>query len=583
MPGPYPVKIEHNVGVAMRDGITTYADVFRPDVGGKFPAILTRTPYNKSDPITVGAPIDAIHAATRGYAMVLQDVRGRYASEGEFYAFVNEIEDGYDSVEWVASQSWCNGKVGMQGISYTGATQWLAAKSRPPSLTAIAPGFTASDYHEGWTWQGGAFELGFNLSWTLGALVVGNWPKLSEQLRLPEAKIESLVDAKDHLKAGFRYLPLQDYPYLQDGVAPYYFDWLSHPEYDDYWRAVCVEDSHSEMAVPALNYGGWYDIFQGGTLRNFSGMRESAATEQARNGQRLLVGPWVHQRSPTSMAGSHNFGTRASGPWHGLQERQLRFYDLWLKGLDNGLLDAPPVEIFVMGANVWRDEDEWPLARAEDARFYLRGGGRANTLNGDGALSLDSPGDEPPDAFLYNPGYPVPTTGGGLCCDPAFMAWGAYDQRDVEARSDVLVYSTAPLEEDTEVTGPITVTLYASSSAPDTDFTAKLVDVDPTGYARNLTDGIIRARFRTPRSPASLIQPGQVYEYHIDLWATSNVFMKGHTIRLEVSSSNFPRFDRNPNTGGPIGEETEMVPAVQTVYHTSQYPSHVTLPVVPAA
>jgi putative CocE/NonD family hydrolase len=259
----------------------------------------------------------------------------------------------------------------------------------------------------------------------------------------------------------------------------------------------------------------------------------------------------------------------------------LRYYDYWLKGEDNGVPDDSPVRIFVMGDNVWRDEDEWPLSRAVSTKYYLRSGGRANTLNGDGTLGQDAPGDEPPDVFVYNPIDPVPTRGGGLCCDPTYAASGVYDQRPIESRSDVLVYSTPPLERDVEVTGPVSVTLYASSSAPDTDFTAKLVDVEPCGYARNLTDGIIRARYRKPRQPASPIEPDQVYEFNIDLWATSNVFKAGHRMRLEVSSSNFPRFDRNANTGAPIGTDATFVSALQTVLHTREHPSHVTLPVVP--
>ncbi len=577
----YPVKFEPNIPLVLRDGTTTYADVFRPNAEGRFPGLLQRTPYDKGSPQSRGGTIDPIAAAMRGYAVAIQDVRGRFSSEGEFYTFVNEIDDGYDSVEWVASQPWCTGKVGMYGVSYVGATQWLAAKSKPPSLAGIAPGVTASDYHEGWAWQGGAFELGFNLSWSIGALGSANWANLSRKLPLTAQKLDEVIAAKDSLTEGYRYLPMQDMPDLQDGIAPYYYDWMAHPEYDEYWKKVCIEDSHPEIDVPAFNFGGWYDIFLGGTIRNYAGMRKQGATEKSRRDQKLVIGPWVHAGSPTSISGEHNFGTRASAAALDLQGSILAYYDNLLKGEDNGVMDEAPVRIFVMGENAWRLENEWPLERAENVRYHLHSGGRANTLNGDGTLSPESPGGETPDVFLYNPLDPVPTRGGGLCCDPAFMASGAYDNQCIESRSDVLVYSTTPLERDIEVTGPITVTLYASSSAPDTDFTAKLVDVEPCGYARNLTDGIIRARYRTPRTAASLIEPGQVYEYTIDLWATSNLFKKGHRIRLEVSSSNFPRFDRNTNTGEAIGTDAGFVSALQTVYHTGQYPSHVTLPIVP--
>ena len=582
MNGNHSVKFEPNIPVMLRDGTITYADVFRPDASGKFPAILQRTPYDKSASMsTADSPLDAIHTAMNGYAVVIQDVRGRYSSDGEFYTFINEIDDGYDSVEWVASQPWCTGKVGMNGVSYVGATQWLAAKAKPPSLTAIAPGVTASDYHEGWAWQGGAFELGFNLSWAIGSLASANWENLSKRLLLPSEQLDRIIDAKDNLTAGFGHLPLQDLPDLKGELAPYYYDWLAHPEYDHYWQRVSIEESHSEITVPAFSFGGWYDIFLGGTIRNFTRMREMGATEEARRGQRLVIGPWVHAGSPGSIAGEYSFGTRASAGVLDLRGLILRYYDHLLKDEDNGVMDEKPVRIFVMGENVWRLEDEWPLSRANEVKYHLHSRGRANTLNGDGYLAPESPGDETPDVYVYNPIDPVPTRGGGLCCDDTFMASGAFDQRHIEARPDVLVYSTPPLESDTEVTGPITVTLYSSTSARDTDFTAKLVDVQPCGFARNLTDGIIRARYRRPRQSASLVEPGQVYEYTIDLWATSNVFKRGHQIRLEVSSSNFPRFDRNANTGEEIGADSGFVSALQTVHHSSEYPSHVTLPIVP--
>ena len=577
----YSVKFESNQELPLRDGTKTYVDVFRPDAAGAFPGLLQRTPYDKGSSGSRSGTLDAVSAASRGYAVAIQDVRGRYSSGGEFYTFVNESNDGYDSVEWLASQPWCTGKVGMYGVSYVGATQWLAAKSKPPSLKGIAPGVTASNYQEGWAWQGGAFELGFNLSWTVGALTAANWGNLARRLPLTDDRLESIIQAKDDLNTGFAHLPMRDVPDLQGGLAPYYYDWMAHPEYDDYWKAVSIEEAHSDIEVPAFNFGGWYDVFLGGTIRNYSRMSSLGATEDARRGQKLVIGPWVHGGSPMSVSGEYNFGTRAGALALDLQGQILSHYDYWLKGEDNGFVDQPPVRIFVMGENVWRYEDSWPLDRAANTRYYLRSGGRANTLNGDGALSLDSSNSEPPDVFAYNPLDPAPTRGGQLCCDPAFMAAGAYDQRPVEARPDVLVYSTPPLERDTEVTGPVTVTLYASSSARDTDFTAKLVDVSPDGYARNLTDGIIRARYRNPRSSASLLQPGQVYEFNIDLWATSNLFRKGHQIRVEISSSNFPRFDRNTNTGAPIGTDSDFVSALQTVHHTAEYPSHVTLPIVP--
>ena len=580
MAAPYSVKFEPNIPLMLRDGTITYVDVFRPDSADKFPALLTRTPYEKTGPLGRYAHMDPIKAASRGYAVVVQDVRGRHSSDGEFYTFVNEIDDGYDSVEWVAGQPWSTGKVGMYGISYVGATQWLAAKARPPSLAAIAPGLTASDYHEGWTWRGGAFELAFNLSWSLGHLTTGNWNNLSRRLLLGPEQLERLIDAKDGLSDRVRHLPIQDLSDLR-GLAPYYYDWLDHPEYDSYWQRISIEESHSQITVPALNYGGWFDIFLGGTIRNFTRMRDMGATEDARRGQRLLIGPWVHMGLPTSISGDYAFGFRSAAAELDLFELILRYYDHWLRGEDNGVADEQPVRIFVMGDNVWRFEDEWPLRRAEEVPYFLHSGGKANTLNGDGGLSREMPHDESSDVYVYNPIDPVPTRGGGLCCDFAFVSPGAFDQRPIEARPDVLVYTTPPLEQDTEVTGPVTVTLYASTSAADTDFTAKLVDVAESGEAMNLADGIIRARYRQARTPASLVQPGEVYEYTIDLWATSNVFKTGHSIRLEISSSNFPKYDRNANTGETIGLDARFVSALQTVHHSSEFPSHVKLPTVP--
>ena len=580
------VKFEQNVPVELRDGTMTYADVFRPDKSGRFPALLQRTPYDKSLPFSRSLSIDSVRAALSGYAVVIQDVRGRYTSEGDFEPFQNEISDGYDSVEWLAAQPWCDGKVGTFGGSYVGATQWLAASSAPPSLKGIIPIVTASDYHEGWTYQGGAFELTFNLGWALTFLTAGNYQNLTRKLGLAPEGLEKLLDSFDSMGAALRHLPMKDWPDLKGDLAPYYYDWLAHPEYDDFWKRVCIEEYHSQIDVPAFSIGGWYDIFLGGTLRNFTRMREMGATETARRGQRLLIGPWVHGAATSGAAGKpigeSYFGARSASAVQDIHGRQLRFYDHFLRDMDNGVADEKPVRIFVMGDNVWRDEDDWPLERAQPTPYFLHSAGRANTLNGDGSLSTDPPGHEPPDVFLYNPADPVPTTGGGLCCYDQFGNPGAFDQSAVEARADVLVYSTPPLERDTEVTGPITVTLYAASSASDTDFTAKLVDVCPADEcARNLTDGIIRARYRVPRSPAQLITPGQVYEYTIDLWATSNVFKRGHRIRLEVSSSNFPRFDRNTNTGNVIAEDAAFIPATQTVLHDDQHRSHVTLPIVP--
>lgn len=578
MPESNSVKVESNLMVPMRDGITLFADLYRPDKPGPFPVILQRTPYDKTSPLAMGM-LDPLRAARNGYAVVIQDTRGRYESDGEFYPFIDEINDGYDTVEWAASQSWSTGKVGMYGASYVGATQWLAAIARPPHLVTIIPNVTASNYYDGWTYQGGAFELGFNVSWTLLQLSLANFKNISSHKNLPPALGEQLGQAVDTMESSFRFLPLKEFPHLKQGLADYFYDWLAHPDYDDYWKRISIDENRSQLDIPTYNIGGWYDIFLGGTIKNYLGMK--AAKEQKRGSQKLLIGPWQHSSRGTSLVGEHYFGLAADAMGIDLDGTHLRWFDYWLKNIDNGITDEPAVRLFVMGDNIWRDEDEWPLSRAESVNYYLHSIGMANSISGDGFLNTEPPGNEPPDVFLYNPSNPVPTVGGPNCCNPYFMASGAFDQTEVETREDVLVYSSPPLDRDLEVTGPVTVTLWAATSATDTDFTAKLVDVCEHGCSHNLTDGIIRARYRDSVTSPSPVKPGIVYCYTIDLWATSNVFKRGHKIRLELSSSNFPRFDRNSNTGNLVAEDSDLQAALQTVFHSSMYPSHLKLKVVP--
>ncbi len=575
------IKTDVGVTIPMRDGVVLYADVYRPDTTDKAPVLLQRTPYNKNMPPARTAALDAMRAASHGYAVVIQDTRGRHSSDGEFYPFLHEIEDGYDTVEWCASQPWSTGKVGMFGRSYVGATQWLAALGRHPALVAIAPGLTASDYYEGWTYQGGAMAWGFAVSWTLGALTMSNMANIARTKDIPAGSREMLSQAIENMGDSFSHLPLKDFPHLEGGLAAYFYDWVVHNRADDYWSRWKIEDHHNQLDVASFNIAGWHDIFLKGSLRNFQGMRENGATEEIRSRQKLIVGPWHHATPGPDVSGEVYFGLTASDVAIDMNERHFRFFDRWLKGIDNGLESDPAVRIFVMGENIWRDETEWPLARTRYTRYHLHSRGRANSTNGDGSLSTDACQSEPPDVYVYDPRSPVPTKGGGLCCFAGFLPGGAFDQQEAELRPDVLVYTTPPMETDLEVTGPVTVTLYASSSAPDTDFTGKLVDVCPCGCTRNLTDGIVRARYRDSLSESSLIQPGTIYEYTIDLVATSNVFLAGHCIRLDISSSNFPRFDRNPNTGREPWEEDELKPALQTIMHNAEYPSHITLPVIP--
>lgn len=580
MPNPVTLTVERDVAALMRDGTMLYADVVRPAEPGRYPALLRRTPYNKQALVD---PAFILRAATAGYAMVTQDVRGRYESEGEFNCIVNERQDGYDTLEWLAAQPWCDGSVGMYGTSYNGLTQWQAAMSGHPALKAIVPGVTAADYHKGWTYQGGAFQLSFNLSWTMTALAPDTILRKTDRAMGAGSSYQDHLAEIDHLDAHFRHLPLTDPPFAADH-ASYYHDWLAHPAYDDYWEALDVSRAHERLTVPALNIGGWYDIFLQGTIDNFVGMRDHAATPEARARQRLLLGPWNHPGMRTgNPIGEMNFGVHSTGADIDVDGIHLRWFDRWLRDTDNGVDDEPPVRIFVMGVNEWRHEQQWPLARTEWQPWYFHSDGKANSLRGDGSLTRETPAGEPPDTYVANPRNPVPSRGGGMCCDHVYSYGGAFDQRAIEEREDVLIYTSAPLDHALEVIGPIRVILHAASSVLDTDFAAKLVDVSPCGCARNVADGILRARYRNGMQEGELLSPNTVTTFEIDCWSTANMFLAGHRIRVEIASSNFPRFDRNPNTGELPGRSAEMVSALQTVLHTVEYPSHIVLPVANAS
>ena len=571
----YAITYERNAVVTMRDGVKLKADIYRPNADGKFPVLLQRTPYNKDSEIGFG-----IKAAARGYIVIVQDVRGRYASDGEWYTFKNEPNDGYDTVEWAATLPYSDGRVGMFGGSYVGVTQMLAAITHPPHLAGICPVVTASNYHENWTYTGGAFAQWFNEDWTSG---------------LAQNTYERLVGHQNDPVGGIWKLPLTDYPILNlekrpdlasnVSVAPYYLDWLAHPSYDGYWKALSIEEHFGDIRVPALHVAAWYDLFLGGSLRNYEGIKAHGGSAEARDGQQLVVVIGGHAGNMPKV-GDVDFGSNAKEPQ---DEWELQYYDYLFKGVRNQFADGKPVKIFVMGANQWREEDEWPLARAKSTKYFLHSGGKANSLRGNGTLSTAAPAKEPSDQYVYDPANPVPTVGGPLCCESWRWQAGPRDQRSVEAREDVLVYSTPPMAEDTEVTGPVSLELYVKSSAIDTDFTGKLVDVWPDGFAQNLTEGILRTRYRDSRETPALMNAGQIYKLTLDLWATSNVFKKGHVLRLEVSSSNFPRFDRNPNTGelryvktgqGPAGGQ--FVTATNVILHDAEHPSALIVPIVPS-
>ena len=591
-PGGVTCRIER---APMRDGVRLATEVYLPAGEGPFPVILQRTPYNRRSP-GPGSDCDAAagrYFAARGYAMLNQDVRGRYRSEGEFDAMRQEVADGYDAVEWAAAQPWSDGKVGMIGGSYVGLTQWQAAGEQPPHLVAIAPHYTSSDYLQGWTYQGGAFDLWFAQSWTAQTLAPDT---LQRRLEAGGARTEEVLrevgafvaEGREKLLDDWLWqLPLKGFAaFRRDGnLAAYYDEWLARPGYDDYWAALDVETKYPRVQVPALITGGWYDIFQEGTIRNFIGMRAEGGSDAARNGTQLVMRALCHACPGGTAAGDIDFGPDNT---FDLNAAWARWFDYWLKGIDNGVADDPPVRLFVMvppdrgttGGGFWLEADAFPLPDAVETRFYLRSGGSANSAAGDGVLAADGPGGTA-DAYVYDPREPVPTVGGNMCCRNDMLASGAFDQRAVERRGDVLIYTSEPLEADLAVIGPVQVELWAASSARDTDFTAKLVDVHLDGYAQNVSEGIIRARYRNSDYRESWLTPGAVHDYTIDLGYTATVFRRGHRIRLEISSSNFPHFDRNLNTADVFGEGAEPRTATQRVLHDDLHPSRLVLHVAP--
>ena len=569
--------------VPMRDGVKLATDVFRPDAPGRYPVLVTRGPYGKDG--YVNNPGHSIwFFAQHGYVVVSQDCRARFESEGDNYdPLFQEVQDGYDTVEWAARQPWSNGRVGTTGQSYLGATQYTLATSNPlpPHLQVMAPVSASADFHQSWAYHtGGAMEWGWMVPYAIfkgrNTLSRAGHEKLLSQMDEyvlpPDNFAQPLKDE------WYRHLPLSDWINRLKEAAPYFREYLDNEADGAYWWRVNLLRHAEGITLPMFHVSSWYDIFLEGALNAYQSIRGRGGSELARRSQKLLIGPWAHIRpytAPTSgETGDIDFGSEARIELH---ENLLRWFDYWLKDIDTGVMDEPPVRLFVMGENRWRDEQEWPLARTHYTRYYLHSDVPANTRNGGGTLSTSPPGDEPPDSYTYDPKDPVPTYGGNTLIIPQ----GVADQRPVEDRQDVLVYTSESLARELEVTGPIKVHLFASSSAVDTDFTAKLVDVRPDGYAHNLQDGIIRTRFRTSRSEPSMIEPGRVYAFVIDLWATSHLFKTGHRVRVEISSSNFPRFDRNPNTGAPLGQDARLEAARQTVHHMEEYPSHIVLPIIP--
>lgn len=580
---PANLVIEKNVEARMRDGVVLRADVYRPAGGGRRPALLQRTPYSKNP----GTADSQFHRLARaGFVVVVQDTRGRYMSDGVAVPH-DEGADGYDTIEWVATRPDVDGRVGMFGGSYSATVQLLAAPLRPPHLVALFPSASYASRYD-MVFQGGAFYLGDGLSWSLGQAKDVRRRMLEPQANRDGELGLSPEERKQLQGEWYRHLPLNTIEALQlRRYSPGYFELLQRPSYDTFWTTFDVAAKHPQFEVPAYHLTGWYDSLLNGTLANFSGLRANAGTEHARRNQRLIVGPWTHARptSTTTKIGAVDFGPDAGFDSESLIVGWFRH---WMSsgrspvepGQDKSTAADWPgawVRLFLMGENRWRDEQEWPLRRAQPTPFYLHSARGANGLDGDGRLNRSAPasGAALSDTFTYDPAKPVPT---GLS--------GAYsrmpvDRREIQQRSDVLVYTSEPLAAPLEVTGPITAVLYIASSAKDTDFTAAVSDVQPDGTARALTDGILRARYRKSKTTPELLVPGARYEVRIDVGATGNVFLPGHRIRLEVSSSNFPRYDRNPNTGAPFATDATTVTARQTVFHAPDAASHLILPVIP--
>jgi hypothetical protein len=572
--------VEKDVMVAMRDGVELATDAWIPAVTPA-PTLLVRLPYGKDLPqlLAYGLMPNIFALVEAGYAVVYQDCRGTFRSGGDLVPMLNEAADGADTVAWVLRQPWCDGNIGSYGASYLGFVQWASVSAGAP-VKAIAPAVTTTDYYTApWYSEGGAASWHTVQSWTTQMAMVETLRQLGRGSGDPQLLGElagMMADPQPHLAA----MPPSRQPAVEQ-VWPWWGELLSHPARDAWWQNLSVLDRAEQVTVPALHIGGWFDIFVANTARSFTGLRARAGTAEAREGQRLIIGPWDHLNS-TGIYPDRKFGLTADAITQDLTGQHVRFFDRWLRDRRGALDGSASVKIFVMGIDRWREEQDWPLPGTSYVPYYLHSSGRANTAAGDGELSTEAPAQTAADTFLSDPQRPVPSLGGRLMLPSTANAAGPVDQRPVETRDDVLCFTSAVLTKPLEVTGHVSLTLYASSSAPDTDFTGKLVDVFPDGRAIFLTDGIIRARYRKSLAEPEPLTPGEPYQLSLDLSVTSNVFLPGHRIRLEVSSSNFPRFDRNTNTGGVIADESadQATIAVNRVLHGPDYPSQLILPVI---
>jgi putative CocE/NonD family hydrolase len=561
----YDVTVEHNVAATMRDGTVLRADVYRPTGDGPWPVLLTRLPYDKHLPGPLRMIIDPLGMARGGYLVVVQDTRGRFASDGDWEPWTFEADDGYDSVRWAAALPGSNGVVGMFGVSYFGNTQWMAALAKPPELKAIAPGVTWSDPDDGLFSRGGVLELGTSVYWSLlqGADTLLR-RHADDPVALGGAIFSLIADIDGVAKSAYGELPAEHHPaYARHEIQELGFE---RSRRDPEWSASCrVAGRHAEIDLPSLNVGGWYDIFCQGTLDNFTGMQSAGRPAT------LIMGPWAHTNT-SGYLGDVNFGLASSADLLGFRGSLTDIQSGWFRQhlVQESAADEspsaqptlPPVLLFVMGTNQWREEQEWPLSRAVETDLFLRA---------DGQLAVEPPAaEEGTDTYRYDPTDPVITTGGATFMSNEFRP-GPLDQAAIESRPDVLVYTTEPMTDDLEVTGRVRAVLNVASDAPSTDWVVRVCDVDPGGISRNVVDGIVR----------SDAQPGEFTTQDVDLWSTSYVFRTGHRIRVQVTSSNFPRWARNFNTGEAVEDGTRARTAQQQIAHDAARPSRIILPVIP--
>lgn len=533
-----------DVKVPMRDGIHLSTNIFLPSDHGRWPTVMQRTPYTKASTIAAGLKM----FLDSGYAVVLQDVRGRGKSGGLFQQVTQELPDGEDTLKWIAAQKWSDGRIGMFGGSYPGITVWRGALSKFPGLKAISVSVSGGDeYIDRYYSRGGAFKVAHRNLW------------IAQNFRMPGRPVPSLEKLVE-------VVPLRSQDKFGTGRTLSFFqEAMDHPLYDDYWKAMSTRRNIDQIQTPALIVSGWFDNYCESDVDMYAALRS------LNRPARLVIGPWGHNLS------SHN-PTVDFGPIGSLvlRKEEIDWFNAYIKGEQ----PSPPsgVQYFLLGANEWRGATEWP-PKAKLVPYYLSSQKSANSVDGDGTLELRPPDRKrQPMRFTYDPQHPVPTRGGAICCDPKLFPWGPFDQGDVEKRKDVLVFTSKPFKEDTEITGPVTGVLNVSTSAPDTDFTVKLVDVSPDGHAQNLCDGLLRLRYRQGLDKIAPYKPGEVVRIVVQAGVTGNLFRSGHRLRVEISSSNFPRFDRNPNTGRPVASETELRPAEQSVYQDRAHASYILLP-----